>query len=72
MAEISTFVRTVLPSLPEDVFLKLMQKLSDDGFEELADGALLREEDLVGLLKPVQIRKLVSAWKFGELPRSSC
>lgn len=66
MDEISAFIKEVLPNIPENVLAKLIKKLSDDGFEELADGAVLREEDLLGILKPVQIRKLVAAWKLGK------
>ncbi|XP_048245216.1 uncharacterized protein LOC124118583 [Haliotis rufescens] len=59
MEEIKRKLRTTLPSLDDLAVRVLLEKLDSLGVENLADLGLLQYEDLSGVLKPVQIRKLL-------------
>lgn len=56
-------VLLVLPSLSPDVTNQLVEKLMDQGVEGLDDLTYVKEEDISEFLRPIQSRKLLSAWK---------
>ncbi|XP_067217734.1 uncharacterized protein [Chanodichthys erythropterus] len=59
-------VLLVLPSLSPDVTNQLVEKLMDQGVEDLDDLTYVKEEDISEFLRPIQCRKLLSAWKHQE------
>ena len=57
----------VLPTLQPDTLDSLLRTLLEDvGVEGLDDLQLVTREDFGDLLKPIQVRKLLSAWKAGS------
>jgi hypothetical protein len=56
-----------MPTLSEDVVINVMDVFTDIGVECLSDLNHIQEKDLVGVLKPIQVRKLLSAWKSGMM-----
>ena len=60
----SEAISSVLPSLSATDVDHILQKLSEIGVESLSDLQHVTESDLVPLLKPVQARKLLSAWSL--------
>jgi hypothetical protein len=52
-----------LPGLPNDALDQVISCLSSCGVENTADFELIEERDLIGCLKPVEIRKLLRAAK---------
>ena len=56
-------VRQVLPALSEDLLEAVTTKLSDSCVESIEDLQFMEERDLVELLKPIQCRKFLHAWR---------
>jgi len=52
----------VLPNLSIDSCKLLMEKLDSIGVETVGDLNLIREVEMIGILKPMQVRKLLLAW----------
>ena len=57
-------VKVVLPALCEDLLETVSRKLVESGVDTLEDLKFVEEEDLVDLLKPIQCRKILHAWKL--------
>jgi len=55
-------VQRVLPSLTGALLGSVIDKLLEDGVEDVPDLKFVQEKDLVGILKPIQVRKLLTAW----------
>lgn len=67
MESIKQSVVNILQNLSADVVESVMVKLADCGCESINDCRYRTEQDLCPLLKPVQCRKLLNAWKtIGE------
>jgi hypothetical protein len=60
--QIKQNVKLVLQNISEDCCKKLMEKLDDIGVETVDDLSIVQEGDLTGILKPIQIRKLLASW----------
>ena len=56
-------VRQVLPSLSEELLDGVVKKMIEDGVDLVTDLQFVQEADLSGLLRPIQCRKLLQAWK---------
>lgn len=56
-------VLSVLPILSPDVINQLVEKLVDQGVEGVDDLVYVKEDDILEFLRPIQCRKLLSAWK---------
>ncbi|KAJ8351967.1 hypothetical protein SKAU_G00234430 [Synaphobranchus kaupii] len=59
-------VLQALPSLPTETLTLLLEKLISCGVESKEDLQYVREEDISELLRPIQCRKILSAWKARE------
>ena len=64
--DLSSAVKRVLPQLTEDLMTKLVQKLEGIGVEGEDDLKLVTESDLSDVLKPIQVRKLLSCWSGSQ------
>jgi len=64
--DLSSVVKKVLPQLTEDLTTKLVQKLEGIGVEVEDDLKLVTESDLSDVLKPIQVRKLLSCWSGAQ------
>ena len=63
MEAIRTNISQTLPNLDSDTLEDVVTKLVDIcGIQCLGDLEFIVESDLLGLLKPVQIRKLLRSW----------
>lgn len=60
--QIQQNVKLVLPNISEECCKKLLEKLDDIGVETVDDLSIVQERDLTGILKPIQIRKLLTSW----------
>lgn len=56
-------VLSVLPSLSPDVISQLVEKLTNQGVEDLDDLIYVKEDDILEFIRPIQCRKLLSAWQ---------
>ncbi|XP_067284857.1 uncharacterized protein [Pseudorasbora parva] len=56
-------VLSVLPSLSPEVINQLVEKLMDQGVEGLDDLVYVKDDDILEFIRPIQCRKLLSAWK---------
>lgn len=56
-------VLSVLPGLSPDVTSQLVEKLTDQGVESLDDLIYVKEDDILEFIRPIQCRKLLSAWQ---------
>jgi len=65
LESIKAAIWEVLPTTPVDEVCTLAEKLVDDGVERTSDLRYVLPEDL-DLLKPIQQRKLIQAWKEKE------
>ena len=61
-------IKETLPNLQEQVLQKATQELIDAGVGEVEDLEYVKEEYLAETLKPIQTRKLITAFK-GEFMR---
>ena len=62
-SNIKDSVLNVLPTLSSDAVDKVVETLIETGVETSDDLSLVEDEDLRSTLKPIQIRRLISAWK---------
>lgn len=62
MKEIVASVRAVLPTLSPELVDSVVQSLLDSGVETSRDLQYVEESELA-MLKPIQCRKLLTAWK---------
>ena len=53
------FLNKLFPNLTDDVIETTIDRLVEIGASELEDLAYLEEADLSGILKPIQVRKLL-------------
>ena len=66
LESIKAAIREVLPPISMDEVCTLADQLVDDGVESTNDLKYVQPEDLSTLLKPIQVRKLIQAWKEKE------
>ncbi|KAI7809133.1 hypothetical protein IRJ41_000258 [Triplophysa rosa] len=59
-------VLSVLPSLSSDVTSQLVEKLMNQGVEGLDDLIYVKKDDILEFIRPIQCRKLLSAWQNQE------
>ena len=57
-------VERILPSLSSEKVTDVVKCLTESGVETVADLQFVQEGDLLDVLKPIQIRKLMQAWKL--------
>jgi len=63
MANISaSSIAEILPNLPSTHISRLLETLEENGVECEDDLKHVTEADLLPILKPIQARKLLSAW----------
>jgi hypothetical protein len=63
MVSVKEFILQVLPGLSNAALDQVIGCLSSCGVENTADFQLIEERNIIGCLKPVQIRKLLRAPK---------
>ena len=61
--DLQNTVATILTTVSQVTVKAVSDKLRECGVESLDDLKYVVEGDLSGVLKPIQIRKLLSAWK---------
>lgn len=62
MEEIKNSITSVMPSITPLLLEQLIATLAESGVEQAEDLRYVQENDLAGHLKPIQCRKLLSAW----------
>lgn len=62
-SSIRSAITRVLPELPTSILDILEETLQSLGVETAEDFTFIQESDLLSVLRPVQARKLVAAWK---------
>lgn len=63
-------VLQILPNLPRETVDQLSERLIEHcGVESTEDLQYVREEDISELLRPIQCRKILSAWKLGNVSK---
>ena len=62
-SQLEELICQVLPSLDEATVQSLAGKLSSIGIETEEDLSLIEEHDITPIIKPIQARKLLRAWK---------
>lgn len=65
MDEVIHFIKKSLPQLSQLMLEKVKEKLVDIGVCDFGDLKLIQEEDLLDVLKPIQIRKIMQQCKEG-------
>ena len=60
---LSSAITKVLPDLPGSSLEILEETLQSLGVETTEDLSFIQEADLLAVLRPIQARKLVAAWK---------
>ncbi|KAI8771881.1 FYVE, RhoGEF and PH domain-containing protein 4 [Biomphalaria glabrata] len=60
MERLRSIIKFALPAISEDSLKNVVQRLGNCGVEEEGDLKFIQEDDLVGILKPVQCRKLLA------------
>ena len=60
---ISSAITKVLPDLPASILNIVEETLQSLGVETTEDFHFIQEGDLLSVLRPIQARKLVAAWK---------
>ena len=67
MEEIERNIKAILPNLLQQTVDMVVKTMLDSGVESINDLQYIQENDLQHLLKPIQSRKLLSAWgRLGE------
>ena len=62
--QIQSSVQAILPSISKENASLIAEMLVDDGgLESAEDLKFVTPEDFAGVLKPIQIRKLIQTWK---------
>jgi len=59
-------ISAILPNLSVDDVSSVVNKLLDIGVESADDLQHVKESDLVPTVKPIQARKLITAWSQGQ------
>ncbi|KAJ8034878.1 hypothetical protein HOLleu_21896 [Holothuria leucospilota] len=62
------WVTDALPGLSADDVSNVLHQLDELGVEEESDLCMVEEEDLVGILKAIQARKVTAVWKKQTVP----
>lgn len=62
-AVIKDAIVSVLPVISGETVSLIVEKLKSLGVEKKEDLKFVREEDIVELIRPIQCRKLLNAWK---------
>lgn len=62
-SSISNAITKVLPDLAPSVLGIVVETLQSLGVETTEDFDFVQESDLMSVLRPIQARKLVAAWK---------
>lgn len=62
-SSIRSTINKVLPDLPASSLDILEEALQSLGVETTEDFQFIQEADLLSVLRPIQARKLVAAWK---------
>ena len=62
-SSIRSAITSVLPELPTTILDILEETLQSLGVETAEDFTFIQESDLQSVLRPIQARKLVAAWK---------
>lgn len=62
-SSISNAITKVLPDLAPSVLDIVVETLQSLGVETTEDFDFVQESDLMSVLRPIQVRKLVTAWK---------
>lgn len=62
-SSISNAITKVLPDLAPSVLDIVVETLQSLGVETTEDFDFVQESDLMSVLRPIQARKLVTAWK---------
>lgn len=61
--ELSQLIKLALPTVNDNVIQSLAEKLKECGVESKDDLKFVREEDLEGVLRPIQARRFLDFWK---------
>lgn len=64
-------VLAVLPGLPEEKLLSLLNKLASIGVESKSDLQFVKEKDLPDHITPIQCRRLLNAWNVDGMSSST-
>lgn len=67
MDEIETTIQSIIPNINANKLAEALQALEAAGVETKDDLAHVRYEDLVTVLNPIQIRKLLAQWTAKEI-----
>lgn len=62
-SDISNAIISVLPDLPTSAVNIVLEMLQSLGVETTEDFQYIQEADLLSVLRPIQARKLLAAWK---------
>lgn len=62
-SNVRSAITKVMPDLPASVLDILQETLQSLGVETTEDFQFIQEADLLSVLRPIQARKLVAAWK---------
>lgn len=62
-SNIRSAITKVLPDLPASILNLVEETLQSLGVETTEDFHFIQEADLLSVLRPIQARKLVTAWK---------
>lgn len=59
-------IQAILSDIHKETLLKVVNKLMEDGVGDMDDVKYVEESDLLGILSPIQCRKLLHSWKNAE------
>jgi hypothetical protein len=62
LTDVKNVIEIILPNITSESCKRLLEKLAEIGVESREDLPIVREEDLSGILKPIQMRKLMNGW----------
>ncbi|RXN16247.1 hypothetical protein ROHU_008447 [Labeo rohita] len=68
--DVQDAVLAVLPGLPEEKLLSLLNKLASIGVESKSDLQFVKEEDLPDHITPIQCCRLLNAWNVEGVSNS--
>ncbi len=67
--DIKQAISSILTTISAELLQSVVQKLTDEvGVQSKEDLSLVSANDFGNLLKPIQVRKLLAAWKEGIMP----
>ena len=70
--EIKEIICKTLPDLSEEVQWQIISKLQSSGLESKEDLKYVQQEDIADLLPVIQLRKLLNAFKSGNICLIQC